>query len=93
MTSFVYSENIKNSNFVFDPLKVDPVKQYEKHFENLLYLDYIASSPLSSFSERHQAEKEMIIARRKMKYWKKYVDIAGLSIQSTVEQAKRKWKY
>jgi hypothetical protein len=78
----------------FDPYKYDGVKQYEKHFSNLMYLDFIAANSRSTFTEKRQAEAEIEIAKRKLKYWKRIADYQGRSeaVLSAVQKVKKQWQ-
>jgi hypothetical protein len=78
----------------FDPYHYDGVKQYEKHFSNLMYLDFIAVNSRSTFAEKRQAEAEILIAKRKLKYWKRIVDVQGNSVAmiSAIQSVKKQWK-
>jgi hypothetical protein len=78
----------------FDPYRYDGVKQYEKHFSNLMYLDFIAMNSLSTFAEKRQAELEIEIAKRKLKYWSRIADAQGQSnaLLSAIQRVKKQWK-
>lgn len=77
----------------FDPYRYDGVKQYEKHFSNLMYLDFIAMNSRSTFAEKRQAEAEMEIAKRKLKYWKRIADSQGRSADliEACRRVKHQW--
>ena len=77
----------------FNPYNFDAVEQFEKHYSNLLYLDFFASNPGATFSEKKQAEAEIIIAKRKMKYWEKYAKAQGnlAMLQGVMKKAKKQW--
>ena len=53
----------------FDPLKCDAVKCYMTHYQNFLTLDWFAKH--GTIHEKHQANRELEICRRKMKYWER----------------------
>jgi hypothetical protein len=59
-----------------------------------MYLDFIASNPLSTYAEKRQAESEMTIARRKLKYWERITTSQGNagSIVRIIEKVKKQWK-
>lgn len=77
----------------FDPMKVNGLRQYEKHFSNLMYLDFFVRNPKSTFAEKRQAEKEMEIARRKINYWKRIVEAQGETskIPEVTNNVKKQW--
>ena len=90
----IYSTSDSKFDGSFDPHKYSGLRQYEKHFGNLMYLDFIASNPRSTFAEKRQAESEIDIAKRKMKYWKRIVDQQGDSgsLLNVIENVKKQWK-
>ena len=47
---------------------LNPTACYLKHYENMLYLRFIAENSDDRL-EKHQAEKEMRICQRKLDYW------------------------
>ena len=47
---------------------LDPVKQWRKHYENYKYLKFIHDNT-KDWREKHQANKELQIAQRKMDRW------------------------
>lgn len=89
----IYDTSSKKFEGNFNPYRYDGAIQYGKHFSNLLYLDFISSNPLSTFQEKRQAEAEMDIARKKMKYWHKIALAQGGKelLQSVIEKAKKEW--
>ena len=83
----------KSGSFGFNPYEYSGSKQYAKHFGNLCYLSFIANNRGSSFAEKYQAEKEMIVAKRKMKYWERVAKVQGeleLIVKYCAEE-KKKW--
>jgi hypothetical protein len=59
-----------------------------------MYLDFIAVNSRSTFAEKRQAEAEILIAKRKLKYWKRIVDVQGNSVAmiSAIQSVKKQWK-
>lgn len=51
--------------------KVNPTKMYCKHLSNYFELRAIANNAASPFAARQQANAEMLIAERKMRYWER----------------------
>lgn len=60
--------------------------QFNKHLAILYELRFIAANPLATFQERHQANKEILIAEKKMKYWSRFKDFDE---KATVEENTR----
>jgi hypothetical protein len=90
----IYDTTSKFEGGYFDPYSCDAVKQYEKHYSNLMYLNFIETNPRASFREQRQAAAEIEIARRKLKYWQRIADNQGLSkeIISAINQVKNQWQ-
>lgn len=49
---------------------LDPNVMYLKHYENLMYLTFIANRS-ESIIEKFQAQKELVVCERKLEFWKK----------------------
>jgi hypothetical protein len=92
--AFIYETSPQKMNTPFDPYRCNGARQFEKHFGNLMYLQFIAQNPRSSFVEKRQAETEMVIARRKMKYWNSIASSQGLDsdVTSAIANVKRQWQ-
>jgi hypothetical protein len=90
----IYDTSPSKFEGAFDPYRYDGAKQYEKHFSNLMYLDFIARNQLSTFAEKRQAETEIDIAKRKLKYWKRIADSQGLAdaVAAAISKIKKEWK-
>lgn len=91
--AFIYFEQ-KRIDGGFDPYRYNGANQYGKHLDNLLYLQFIATHRDSTFNEKRQAESEIVIAKRKMKYWKQVADSQGLSneVLNITTEVKKQWR-
>jgi hypothetical protein len=90
----VYDTSSSKFEGSFDPYRYNGAQQYEKHFSNLMYLEFIATNPRSNFSEKRQAENEMEIAKRKLKYWKRIADVQGETdvVIRAIQRVKKQWQ-
>lgn len=61
------TEQIYTGGFI-NPAKLDPVKQYMKHYGNYLFLKFIFETT-QDWRERRQANLELQIANKKMDRW------------------------
>ena len=73
MNFYIYDQDLKTARrpsktFLFNPDNYDPHEMYEKHYSNLLELQFFAKHEKDARA-RCRLEKEMEIARRKLKYW------------------------
>jgi hypothetical protein len=80
------TEQIRTGFQFFNPHKMNPVKQWLKHYENWCYLSFIHNNTKSG-SERRQANKEIHIAQKKMDYWYKLAEQVSLK---DLEEGKKK---
>jgi len=71
--------------------RLDPTKQYLRHYDNLLFLQFVFAHPGSSRVEKHQASKEITICERKLKYWERNATFNKPASILGVEELKRKW--
>ena len=71
---YVYNES--NSG-PFDPkmlgvlFNMDANRKFAEHFENYCYLTFILRHEATTLVEKQQANKEIVIAQKKMNYWKR----------------------
>jgi len=54
--------------------RINKNEMFNRHLAILYELRFIAGNPLATFVEKHQANKEIAIAERKMKYWSRFKD-------------------
>lgn len=90
----VYDTSSTKFEGSFDPYRYSGASQFEKHFSNLMYLEFFATNPLATFAEKRQAEVEIEVAKRKMKYWKRIADTQGESdqVNQAIQRIKNQWK-
>lgn len=86
----VYDDkSVRQSGPPFDPLRVNAVKAYMKHYDNYLYLTFMLSS--GNVVEKHQASKELAICERKLEYWRRQPHFIQSEANAAMIQAKRRW--
>lgn len=87
---FIYDD--KSSRGGFNPkVRPNPTKCYLTHFDNLLTLEFLAKSPITTI-EKLQVEKEIKIAHRKMSYWKKVYGYDQAEVTATIPLLLKKWQ-
>lgn len=62
----VYDETSPGQGPIVPYDRIDATRGYLRHLGNLLYLEFIAGHAGATWQERQQAEREIIIAKRKM---------------------------
>lgn len=70
--------------------RLDPTKQWLKHYSNQLYLQFIASK--GDRLERWQANKELAICQRKLDYWAKRPGFDQEDATAGANLLKKQWK-
>jgi hypothetical protein len=86
----IYSEEPQNVRSDISIDKMDGTKAYLRHYDNKLYLAFIAKN--GSQTERWQAEKELVICERKMRFWEKHPNFVGEAARQGMEQANKAWR-
>lgn len=90
MGHFVYPDTPERPPFFINPYKMDPVKQFAKHYENYKYLKFIFDNTKDG-NERRQSNKELQIAQKKMDYWMKMPDSILSEIERVRKEIDEKW--
>src|SRR6185503_14665593 len=87
----VYDENAKGvpSKVPYENLWAS--KHWLTHYGNLRYLDFIANHPDATFQEKAQARKEIVLAQRKMTYWKRHPNWKQDEVARGKEAIDRMW--
>lgn len=71
--------------------EADGTKAYVSHYDNLLFLRFVAENERSTFAEKRQAEKEMLICERKLKWWERHPNYNQKEALRQIEQRKKLW--
>lgn len=71
--------------------KLDPVKQWSKHYGNYLYLKFIHDNTKDG-REKRQANQEMQIAQKKMDYWYKMNHAVLSEILQAKAEIDKQWE-
>lgn len=88
--SLVYEENPVRTNSDISFLsKLDPTKMALKHFDNSLYLTFMLQN--GDRIERHQASKELVIAQKKIDYWKRNREFDNEMFTEKCRELSKKW--
>ena len=90
MTFFYTDESSRDINLAILH-RLNPVKQYLKHYDNLLFLQFILNHQGSSRVEKHQALKETALCERKLRYWSRNAGFNQPSALRGIEELKSKW--
>ena len=66
-------------------------ENYIKHFDNSLYLKFMANHKKTSVQEKIQAGKELQIAERKMEYWRRHPNFDLDRAVKATDKLKHNW--
>lgn len=88
--SIIYeTEQIYTGPFI-PPTKLDPVKQWSKHYENYKYLKFLFDNS-KDWKERREANKELQIAQKKMSRWTNMSHTITADIEKAKKEIDSKW--
>lgn len=87
---FIYSDTQPFTGAPIDTDRMNASDAYLRHFDNFLILHLFARE--GTFQERAQAEKELQICRRKMKFWKRKANFSAEVVQKGKERRLKDWK-
>ena len=85
----VYSDNRDPNPSKVNVWEMDGTKAYLGHFDNLLYLEFMAER--GTIQEKFQAEKELKVCHRKLDFWKKHPNYDADKALRGTEEIKKKW--
>jgi len=88
---FYYSDTEVKQPFSGGFRKIDPHKQWLKHYGNYIELAWIAAREHGV--HKFQAEKEIKICLKKLDYWYKRPDFELGQVLSEVAELKRTWNF
>ena len=69
--------------------RANATKHASTHFDNSLYLNFMLQN--GSITEKHLASKELMIAERKINFWKRHPNFNKEEYLKNCEAAKKKW--
>ena len=83
---FVYGNETSKGDFNMGSVyKMNPNSAWANHYYNRKVLEHIARAT-KDYAEKHQAEKEIAIADRKMAFWERLPDFAVDNAKSIVKK-------
>lgn len=87
--AFFYSEAREPFTGAVDFHKLNAVKGYMRHFDNLMYLTFMANN--GTFQEKAQARKELVICERKLKWWENHPNYIKDEVLAAIAKVKAQW--
>lgn len=89
---YFYSDNPERPNTQIDVWKINGTKAYIRHYNNKLFLLFVANSPRSSFREKLQAEMELRMCEKKLAFWHRHPNTDHEQLRRLIEKANRDWQ-
>lgn len=90
MSFLIYDDSPQPGGFRGPPNTSNPNRPYRKHLENYYYLLFMSEN--GSPAEKHQAQKELLICERKLKWWKAQPAFSIEQAGRDTQELKRQWK-
>lgn len=87
---FFYLDNNPKTKFTGSVWEMDANKMYMNHYNNWIMLHFFAKS--GTRVERVNAEKEIIICNKKLKFWENHPNFDAKHIQKEKEKALAPWR-
>jgi len=87
--ALIYDEGSKGQFGNISVSQMDGTKAFLRHFENKLYLSFIATN--GTRQERWQAGKELEICERKLTFWEKHPRFCGQTVKREMEKLSKQW--
>lgn len=87
---FFYSDTASGSATPINIWKMNGSAAYLRHFDNYLFLNFMAKN--GTRAERYEAEKEIVICRRKLAFWKRHPNYEEHVVKPEVEKKIKEWK-
>jgi len=87
---FIYSSEKSDSTFILDFSKANASKCFADHFANSLTLKFFHSN--GNRLEKIQADSELVICERKMKFWKNQINFDQAKASTLCDVHKKNWK-
>lgn len=88
---YFYSDTKKSENTDINVWKMNGTKAYLRHYDNLLFLQFVANNSRSSAVDRRQAEAEIVICNRKLDFWAKHPKYDHDDALKGIQAIKRNW--
>lgn len=84
------SEDVASRKGGFSIADADPNRMMQNHIEAEFYLTFILTNS-GNFHEKHQAQKELDIAQKKIKFWRKHPEYSQDEEMKFRNIEKRRW--
>ena len=87
---YFYSDTAPRGQSDINVWKMNGSKGYLRHFDNFLILSVFAKE--GTREERAQAEKELLICKKKLSFWERHPNFDAAHVQKEKEQKIKLWR-
>lgn len=88
--ALIYDTSAQSAGVPISVSRMNATKAFLRHFENKLILSFFAEK--GSQIEKWQAEKELLICERKLRFWEKHPNFEGAVAMKEMGNLKKAWK-
>lgn len=89
---FFYNENSPGANSQVNVWKMNGTKAYLRHYENLLFLQFVSTNPRAGEVEKRQARKEIVLCEKKLAFWYRHPLYDHEEALRGIDQLKKNWR-
>ncbi len=87
---YFYSDTKPREHTDINVWKMNGSKAYLRHFENYLFLNFVAVK--GTREERASVEKEIILCNRKLSFWERHPNFDAAYVQGEKEKMIKQWR-
>lgn len=88
--AIIYDESVRSGGGNISIARMNGTAAYLRHYGNKLYLSFIAAN--GTRDEKWQAEKELKICEKKLRFWEKHPNFIGEEARRGMEKLNKDWK-
>lgn len=72
--------------------KWNGTKQYLKHYDQYLFLDFVTKNPRAAETEKRQARLELTMCEKSLEFWSKHPNYEHAEALRGVAELKKNWQ-
>lgn len=92
MSFFFYSDKPEPRAGNIDVWKMNGTRAFLRHYDQYLFLNFVATNPLASEAEKRQARKELALCEKKLSFWKRHPNYDPELALRGIQELKRNWQ-
>lgn len=71
--------------------EMNGTRNYLKHYDNYLFLQFVSTNPRSTDAEKRQARLELTICEKKLEFWRRHPNYDQDEALKGIQDLKRNW--